>query len=92
MTNIKTLTLAAVTALSLGIGTAMAQESGAGVGPYETMQLQRALSSMRHAAPVMCQTKAGSSDVGVANPWDGSESWAQWNKDHPESVGGEGSG
>ena len=60
MTNFKTLTLAAVTALSLGLGTAMAQESagGVGFGPYETQQLERALSGMHHAAP-----QAGSSDA-----------------------------
>jgi hypothetical protein len=39
MTNIKTLTLAAVTALSLGFGTAMAQESSGAVGPYERAEL-----------------------------------------------------
>ena len=60
MTNIKTLALAAMTALSLGLGTAMAQESGGGVGfgPWETEQLQKALSGMHHGAP-----QAGSSDV-----------------------------
>jgi hypothetical protein len=62
MTNIKVLTLAAVAALSLGIGTAMAQESSGAVGPYETLQLERALSGMRHAAPVMADPEAGSSD------------------------------
>jgi threonine/homoserine efflux transporter RhtA len=46
MTNIKTLTLAAVTALSLGLGTAMAQESGGGVGPWETEQLRMALAAL----------------------------------------------
>jgi hypothetical protein len=25
-----------------------------------------------------------------ANPWNGSESWGQWNKDHPDDRGGEG--
>jgi hypothetical protein len=62
MTNLKTLTLAAVTALSLGLGTAMAQESSGAVGPYETLQLERALSGMGHAAPVMADPQAGSSD------------------------------
>jgi hypothetical protein len=62
MTSIKTLTLAAVTALSLGFGTAMAQESSGAVGPYETLQLQKALSGMHHAAPVTSQPQAGSSD------------------------------
>ena len=63
MTNITTLTLAAVTALSLGFGTAMSQESagGVGFGPWETLQLEKALSGMHHAAPY--QPQAGSSDV-----------------------------
>jgi hypothetical protein len=25
-----------------------------------------------------------------ANPWNGSESWGQWNHDHPDDRGGEG--
>jgi hypothetical protein len=63
MNNLKTLTLAAVTALSLGFGTAMAQESagGVGFGPWETQQLEKALSGMHHASPLAPQ--AGSSDV-----------------------------
>ena len=61
MTNLKTLTLAAVTALSLGLGTAMAQESGGGVGPWETEQLRKALS--HHGAALTAQPQAGSSDV-----------------------------
>ena len=66
MTNLKTLTLAAVTALSLGLGTAMAQESagGVGFGPWETQQLQKTLSGMHQAAPLTSQPQAGSSDVG----------------------------
>ena len=63
MTNLKTLTLAAVTALSLGLGTAMAQESGGGVGPWETEQTQKALSNMHHGAALTAQPQAGSSDV-----------------------------
>jgi hypothetical protein len=62
MTNMKTLTVAAVTALSLGLGTAMAQESGGGVGPWETEQLRMALSNTHHGAARACQ-QAGSSDV-----------------------------
>ena len=63
MTNFKTLTLAAMTALSLGLGTAMAQESagGVGFGPWETQQLEKALSGTHRAAPY--QPQAGSSDV-----------------------------
>ena len=62
MTNLKTLTLAAVTALSLGLGTAMAQESG-GVGPWQEEQTQKALSNMHHGAALTAQPQAGSSDV-----------------------------
>ena len=64
MTNFKTLTLAAAAALSLGFGTAMAQESagGVGFGPWETLQLERALSGIGHAAPVMADPQGGSSD------------------------------
>jgi hypothetical protein len=50
MTNIKTLTLAAVTALSLGFGTAMAQESSGAVGPYERAELSQMLAAQHAAA------------------------------------------
>ena len=65
MTNIKTLTLAAVTALSLGLGTAMAQESGGGVGAWQEEQTQKALSNyyMHHGAAQTAQPQAGSSEV-----------------------------
>jgi hypothetical protein len=65
MTNLKTLTLAAMTALSLGLGTAMAQESGGGVGPWQEEQTQKALSNyyMHHGAALTAQPHAGSSDV-----------------------------
>ncbi len=47
MTTTKTLMLAALTALSLGAGAAMAQESpgGVGSGPYEMQQLNKALAT-----------------------------------------------
>ena len=63
MTNIKTLTVATVTALSLGLGTAMAQESGGGVGAWQEEQTQKALSNMHHGAALTAQPQAGSSDV-----------------------------
>ena len=64
MTNIRILAAAAVTALSLGFGSAMAQESagGVGFGPWETLQLEKALSGMGRAAPVMADPQAGSAD------------------------------
>ena len=39
MTTTKSLMLAALAALSLGVGIAMAEESAGGAVPYETMQL-----------------------------------------------------
>jgi hypothetical protein len=39
ITTTKSLMLAVLSALSLGFGSAMAQESAGSVGPYETMQL-----------------------------------------------------
>ena len=49
MTNFKSFMLAAVAALSLGVGSAMAQESAGGVnaGSFETRQLERALGAGR---------------------------------------------
>ena len=65
MTNLKSLMLATVAALSVGVGSAMAQESAGGVnaGPFETLQLERALGAGSHLAPLMAQPQAGSSDV-----------------------------
>jgi len=65
MTNIKTLVLAAATALSLGAASAMAQESAGGVGsgPFETFELQDALRGYNFARPLSGQPEAGSSDV-----------------------------
>jgi hypothetical protein len=53
MTNFKSLMLAAVAALSLGVGSAMAQESAGGVnaGPWETMELNNALHAPQYARP-----------------------------------------
>ena len=53
MTNFKSLMLAAVAALSLGVGSAMAQESAGGVnaGPWETMELNNALHAHQYARP-----------------------------------------
>jgi hypothetical protein len=65
MTNFKSLMLAAVAALSLGVGSAMAQESAGGVnaGPFETLELHNALGANRYASPLTAQPQAGSSDV-----------------------------
>jgi hypothetical protein len=77
MTSTKTLVLAAVTALSLGVGTAMAQESAGGVngGPNETALFNKALA--RQARPSAAPTDAappnvpqyGSSDRSNVSMW-----------------------
>jgi hypothetical protein len=60
----KTLTLAALAALSLGIGTAMAQDGGQA---YPDWQGQRAMDTARPGyvpgAPTTGQVQSGSSDV-----------------------------
>jgi hypothetical protein len=65
MTNFKSLMLAAAAVLSLGVGSAMAQESAGGVnaGPWETLQLQRELNGTHQFTPLSAQPQAGSSDV-----------------------------
>jgi hypothetical protein len=73
----KSLMLAAVTALSLGVGTAMAQESAGGVnaGPYETAQLNKMLAQQTAAANARAATASihapqfGSSDRTSTTNW-----------------------
>ena len=64
MTTTKSLMFAALAALSLGVGTAMAQESagGVGFGPYETMQLNKILAQQAAAAKAHAP-RYGSSDA-----------------------------
>jgi hypothetical protein len=70
----KTLMLAAVTALSLGAGSAMAQESAGGVnaGPYETSELQQMYARYATARPAQTsavEVQSGSSDgIATSNP------------------------
>ena len=59
MTTMKTFALAAVAALSLGVGTAMAQESADGA----FLLNQQTTAPAQQAAPAMAQPQAGSSDV-----------------------------
>jgi hypothetical protein len=71
MTNTKSLMLAAVAALSLGVGTAMAQESAGGyiAGPFEQREL---LIKSHHtaAAPITNgESQYGSSDRASATTW-----------------------
>jgi hypothetical protein len=72
MKTTKTLMLAALTALSLGVGTAMAQESAGGVGdgPWETHELNVLLAGQRAAAAANAHApQYGSSDrATTANP------------------------
>ena len=60
MKTTKTLMLTALTALSLGAGAAMAQESAGGVnaGPYETMELNNLLAQQQAAAAQAANTEA----------------------------------
>jgi hypothetical protein len=75
MTTSKLLMLAALAALSLGVGTAMAQESAGGVnaGPYETAQLNRMLAQQAvDARAATTSTRApqfGSSDRINTSNW-----------------------
>ena len=70
MTTTKSLMIAALAALSLGVGTAMAQESagGAGFGPYETSQLNKIL-AQQPAAVTAHAPQYGSSDVAQSTYW-----------------------
>ncbi len=68
MKTTKTLMLAAVTVVSLGVGAAMAQESAGGVDamPYQTMELNHARQSAANSLPAYDQARApqyGSSDI-----------------------------
>ena len=79
--NTKTLMLAALATLSLGVGSAMAQEGGPSTpGPngYWT-QHERALYANQAPAPTAPQIQSGSSDVttpvpGLQNGWIGDKS------------------
>jgi hypothetical protein len=66
MNTTKTLLLAAFTAISVGMGAAMAQETpgGVGFGPYETEQLAKLTRAFEaKAAAQRQQPQYGSSDV-----------------------------
>jgi hypothetical protein len=62
MTNSKTLILAAAAALSLGVGTAMAQESADGAFLLQ-LPWHGSAPARHQAAPAVSQPQAGSSDV-----------------------------
>jgi hypothetical protein len=79
MRTTKALMLAAVTALSLGVGAAMAQESqesaGARPGPYEAMELKQMLARQAAAGNRSAEAAAhrepqyGSSDSANKTVW-----------------------
>lgn len=79
MTKIKTLMLAAAAALSLGVGTAMAQDGPDSSFPLE-MQRQLTTPAGKQAVPMSSQPQAGSSDVEHAPVYPA-----------PTSIGGDGS-
>lgn len=62
MTNFKTLTLATVAAVSLGVGGAMARESAGGADAISRPAFGWTAPAI-HAAPVTGQPQAGSADV-----------------------------
>ena len=68
--------LAAAAVISLGLGSAYAAER---YQPSVTT-----LATQSEVAPV----GGGYLQHFGPNPWDGTESWAQWNKDHPLVAGG----
>jgi hypothetical protein len=77
MKTTKTLMLAAVAALSLGVGTAMAQEGVSMIAPNDwSIQQERAVYAHQTQAPAAAPVQAGSSDVetsdhGLASGWAG---------------------
>ena len=77
MKTLKTLMLAGLAALSLGAGTAMAQEGASMIGPNDYWtQHQRALYAHQAPAPTAVRTQSGSSDVhttgfGLRSGWIG---------------------
>jgi hypothetical protein len=80
MTNTKTLMLAAAAALSLGVGTAMAQDGPDSSFPLE-QQHQLTTPAGQQAVPMSSQPQAGSSDVERAPAYPA-----------PTLIGGDGSG
>lgn len=73
----RTIILAAAAVLSLGVGSAFAASTGTNQGSVAATNVTAATNAQQ-GSPLY---------VGpVPNPWDGSESWRQWNNDHP-SIG-----
>ena len=62
MRNTRNWTLAALTALSIGVGTAVAQESPGGAD-VNSQPAFGSTAPVRHASPVAAQPAAGSSEI-----------------------------
>ena len=80
----KNLILAAAAVLSLGVGSAYAasyqarnaqETDGSSIGTHVTTT-----ANGQQYSPVFIGPEP--------NPWQGTESWAQWNQDHPPIAGG----
>ena len=65
MSNFTSLMFAAAAMLTVGAGLATAQESAGGVnaGPFETLQLRRAVGASQQFMPMSVGPQAGSSDL-----------------------------
>jgi hypothetical protein len=93
MRNIKTLTLAALAALSLGFGTAMAQESAGIVGgPYETAQLKQVLIQQAAAGNPSAMAAVGSTRSTSVPQFGSSDAANKLSFPVPVLQGGDGSG
>jgi hypothetical protein len=77
--------LAAAALLSLGTGSSFAATNG--LSGY-TQKNYSADTGTTITATTSAQTAAPLTASAVPNPWQGTESWNQWNKDHP-LVGGD---
>jgi len=79
---VKNIILAAATVLSLGVGSS-----------YAATQGQEGNSQPNNAAVAPTTiTAIHTTGYHFPNPWDGTESWQQWNQDHPVEVDSGGGG
>jgi hypothetical protein len=85
--------LAAMTALSLGVGTAMAQESaGIVAGPYETAQLKQMLIAQAAAGNPSAMAAVGSTRSTSVPQYGSSDTANKLSFPVPVLQGGDGSG
>jgi hypothetical protein len=78
------LILAAAALLSLGAGSAYAATN------YQNGYAQTNAGAATGTAVNATQSYSPVYIGPEANPWNGTESWTQWNADHPQVGGGEG--